>query len=551
MFVDMRTGQKGLVAQYDVVCFDEVSGINFDQKDGVNIMKGYMESGEFSRGRESIRADGGIVLVGNFDVDVERQLRAGHLFGPLPKEMRDDTAFMDRIHAYIPGWDVPKLHPGLFTEHFGFVSDFISECWTRLRSVSHVESVQGRLKFGEALSGRDRTAVTKTVDGLLKLLHPDPEMHIEDAEIEWAAHLALECRRRVKEQQKRIGQAEFENTAFSFILNNGAEAFVSAPDFRASADDSGSREVPAAHVPPAKEQISVIRFYNTGDVIDDRFEVEAHLGDGGFSSVYRVHDKLEGVSRALKVFVTRGAEDALKREIGFLRLVDHPNVVRVIWADRTDDGQSYLVSELVEGKSLDDYVRGGEQLSDQEAVEAVLQLLDALAAIHPDQTRVDAIRAGEISADELAELQELQHVGVVHRDVKPNNIILTPKGIKLLDFNIASRVGDPVVTVSGTEPYQAPDADYTNWDVSTDLFAAGVVLYELLCGVHPYDDDRPRIDAFPRDPRQFKRDLSADIAAFLMKACAPDRELRFRSAREMRDALANAAGVADARIEGV
>jgi hypothetical protein len=113
MFVNnARTAQRGLVCQYDVVCFDEVSGVSFDQKDGVNIMKGYMESGEFSRGKESIRADGSIVLVGNFDVDVEHQQRVGHLFGPLPPEMRDDTAFMDRIHCFLPGWDVPKLNPG-------------------------------------------------------------------------------------------------------------------------------------------------------------------------------------------------------------------------------------------------------------------------------------------------------------------------------------------------------------------------------------------------------------------------------------------------------
>lgn len=123
MFVNNANGQRGLVCQYDVVCFDEVSGVSFDQKDGVNIMKGYMESGEFSRGKESIRADGSIVMVGNFDVDIETQQRVGHLFSALPPEMRDDTAFMDRIHCYLPGWDVPKLKPTLFTDHFGLVSD--------------------------------------------------------------------------------------------------------------------------------------------------------------------------------------------------------------------------------------------------------------------------------------------------------------------------------------------------------------------------------------------------------------------------------------------
>ena len=131
MFVNNATGQRGLVAQYDVVCFDEISGVSFDQKDGVNIMKGYMESGEFSRGRESIRANGSLVFVGNFEVDVEHQQRIGHLLEPLSAEMRHDTAFMDRIHAYLPGWDVPKLDRSYFTDHFGLVNDFLSDCWSQ------------------------------------------------------------------------------------------------------------------------------------------------------------------------------------------------------------------------------------------------------------------------------------------------------------------------------------------------------------------------------------------------------------------------------------
>ncbi|MEZ5647263.1 MAG: BREX system Lon protease-like protein BrxL, partial [Burkholderiaceae bacterium] len=148
MFVENTPkGRRGLVCQYDVVCFDEVSGISFDQKDGVNIMKGYMESGEFSRGKESIRADGSIVLVGNFDVDVEHQQRVGHLFGPMPPEMRDDTAFMDRIHAFLPGWDVPKINKDLVTNHFGLVSDFLSECWSQLRNQSRVSELQNRVFF--------------------------------------------------------------------------------------------------------------------------------------------------------------------------------------------------------------------------------------------------------------------------------------------------------------------------------------------------------------------------------------------------------------------
>ena len=232
MFVNNATGQRGLVCQYDVVCFDEVSGISFDQKDGVNIMKGYMESGEFSRGKESIRADGSIVLVGNFDVDVEHQQRIGHLFGPMPPEMKDDTAFMDRIHAFLPGWDVPKISKELLTNHFGLVSDFLSECWSQLRNQSRVSLLQGRVFFGGALSGRDTNAVNKTACGLLKLLYPG-EGEVADEDIEWAVHIAMEARRRVKEQQKRIGAAEFRNTHFSYVMGaDGVEKFVSTPELQ-------------------------------------------------------------------------------------------------------------------------------------------------------------------------------------------------------------------------------------------------------------------------------------------------------------------------------
>jgi len=231
MFVNNATGQRGLVCQYDVVCFDEVSGISFDQKDGVNIMKGYMESGEFSRGKESIRADGSLVLVGNFDVDVEHQQRVGHLFGPMPPEMRDDTAFMDRIHGFLPGWDVPKVSKDLLTNHFGLVSDFLSECWRQLRYQSRVSQLQNRVYFGGALSGRDTNAVNKTVSGLLKLLYPSGDDTIPDEDLEWAVRIGLEVRRRVKEQQKRIGAAEFRNTHFSYVMGTeGVEKFVSTPE---------------------------------------------------------------------------------------------------------------------------------------------------------------------------------------------------------------------------------------------------------------------------------------------------------------------------------
>lgn len=232
MFVNNSTGQRGLVCQYDVVCFDEVSGISFDQKDGVNIMKGYMASGQFSRGKDNIRAEGSIVMVGNLDVDVEQQQRISHLLGPMPPEMRNDTAFMDRIHAYVPGWEFPKLNPNEHvTDHFGLVSDFLSECWTKLRTGNRVSVLQGRVHLGGALSGRDIEAVNKTVSGLVKLIFPDPAMPVSDGDLEWIVRLALESRRRVKEQQRRVFKSEFRNTHFSYILGpDGVEQFVSTPE---------------------------------------------------------------------------------------------------------------------------------------------------------------------------------------------------------------------------------------------------------------------------------------------------------------------------------
>jgi ATP-dependent Lon protease len=211
-------------------------------------MKGYMESGEFSRGRESIRAEGSIVMVGNFDVDVQHQQRVGHLFGPMPPEMRNDTAFMDRIHCYLPGWDVPKMNKDLFTNQFGLVSDVLAECFSRLRSQSRVNTLQGRVHFGGALSGRDQNAVNKTVSGLLKLLYPDPTIVVPDDDLEWAVRLALEVRRRVKEQQKRIGSTEFRNTQFSYAMGlDGVEKFVSTPELQ-SEDSIGSDPLPAGQV---------------------------------------------------------------------------------------------------------------------------------------------------------------------------------------------------------------------------------------------------------------------------------------------------------------
>jgi uncharacterized protein (TIGR02653 family) len=554
MFVNNATGRRGLVAQYDVVCFDEISGVSFDTKEGVNILKGYMESGEFSRGKESIRADGGIVMVGNFDVDVEEELRRGHLFGPMPKEMRNDTAFHDRIHAYLPGWDVPKLDPSYFTGHFGFVSDFLAECWSQLRRTSRLDVTQGRLEWGSQLSGRDRKATNNTVNGLLKLLWPDPEMEVPDDALAWAAELAIELRRRVKEQQARIGAAEFGMVNLSYRLGEGHERVVYCEEsvqhqLRAEDErDAQSLQRDGEVLPepdPAEVKSSVHAMaadYAVGDVIDGRFEILDILGQGGFSKVYRVRDEVEGEERAFKLFQNAAGYDAVRREIAALRKVDHPNVVKVYWAGKTSTGDWYLITEFIDGESVDDYATGKRHLRDREAIDVALDVLGALVAIHPNAARIQELHqkshTGELTEDEYSELMALQESGLVHRDIKPQNVILTRTGAKLLDFNIASRVGDPVYTQSGTPPYQAPDVDLTRWDVSTDLFAVGVMLYELLCdGHHPYPGSRPMVGEQVIDPRTIRPELSDAIADFLLKACAADRADRFTTAKEMKGAL--------------
>jgi serine/threonine protein kinase len=282
--------------------------------------------------------------------------------------------------------------------------------------------------------------------------------------------------------------------------------------------------------------------YDVGDVIDDRFEVLALIAQGGFSKVYRVRDDLEDQERALKLFDNAAGYAAVRREISALRRIHHPNVVEVFWADKTGGGDWYLIMEFIDGDSLEEFVTGTKRLRDREAVDIALDVLDALVAFHPDAARIKQLDArnseGELSEAELHEWMDLQANGLVHRDIKPLNVVLTRTGAKLLDFNIASRVGDPVRTQSGTPPYQPPDADLTRWDVSPDLFAVGVVLYQLLCdGLHPYRNAMPMYGEPIINPGSIRAGLGPDLTEFLIKACASANADRFSTAAEMQAAL--------------
>ena len=283
-------------------------------------------------------------------------------------------------------------------------------------------------------------------------------------------------------------------------------------------------------------------YYAVGDILEDRFEILQLLGQGSFSKVYRVRDDVEGEERALKLFGSAAGDEAVRREIGALRKIDHPNVVKVFWAGKTSAGDWYLITEFVDGESLDEFVSGKRRLRDREAVDVALDLLDALVAFHPDAARLKQLDArrheGDLPEAEAREWLELEGKGLIHRDIKPLNVILTRTGAKLLDFNIASRVGDPVHTHSGTPPYQPPDAGLTRWDVSTDLFAVGVLLYRLLGdGHHPFPNAKPMVDVPVIDPRTIRPGLNPDLAEFLIKACAPASADRFSTAADMRLAL--------------
>ena len=227
MFVNLSSGQRGLVCLWDVVAFDEAAGIGFSDKSGINIMKGYMEDGAFSRGRDIITAEGSIVFVGNIDGDIETIVRTSNLFYPMPKEM--DTAFYDRIHAYIPGWEFQKTRDDTYTDHFGLVSDYLAEVFRELRKSSYADYADRYFRFGSHLGGRDQKAVRKIVSGLIKLLHPDGNITKEELE-EYVAY-AMEMRRRVKEQLKKMGGLEYWDTNFSYIdRDSSEETFVPIPE---------------------------------------------------------------------------------------------------------------------------------------------------------------------------------------------------------------------------------------------------------------------------------------------------------------------------------
>ncbi|MCD8011887.1 MAG: protease Lon-related BREX system protein BrxL [Lachnospiraceae bacterium] len=229
LFYNMGRRTVGLVGLWDCVAFDEVAGIRFKDKDGVQIMKDYMASGSFARGKEEKAASASMVFVGNINQEVDVLLKTSSLFDPFPPEMGTDTAFLDRIHCYLPGWEVPKFRPEHFTDDYGFITDYLSEFIRELRKNQYGDALDLYFRLGKNLNQRDTIAVRKMVDGYLKLMYPDGEFTKE--QLEEVLQLALEMRRRVKEQLKKLGGMEFYDVNFSYIdLEDMSEHYVSVPE---------------------------------------------------------------------------------------------------------------------------------------------------------------------------------------------------------------------------------------------------------------------------------------------------------------------------------
>ncbi|WP_218698248.1 protease Lon-related BREX system protein BrxL [Acinetobacter harbinensis] len=228
LFYNMSTRRVGLVGLWDVVAFDEVAGISFKDKDGVQIMKDFMASGSFARGREQMEASASMVFVGNINQSVESLVKTSHLLAPFPDAMID-SAFFDRFHAYIPGWEIPKMRPEFFTNRYGLIVDYLAEFFREMRKRSFADSIEKYFKLGNNLNQRDVIAVRKTVSGLMKLLYPHGQFDKED--VRQCLEYALQVRRRVKEQLKKIGGMEFYDVHFSYIDNDTFEEhFVSVKE---------------------------------------------------------------------------------------------------------------------------------------------------------------------------------------------------------------------------------------------------------------------------------------------------------------------------------
>ena len=273
LFYNMGKHTMGLVGLWDCVAFDEVAGIRFKDKDGIQIMKDYMASGSFARGKEEKAANASMVFVGNINQSVDVLLKTSSLFDPFPPEMGTDTAFLDRMHCYIPGWEIPKFRPEHFTDDYGFITDYLAEFLRELRKEQYGDALDRFYRLGKNLNQRDTIAVRKMVGGLVKLVYPDGVFEKED--LEEVLQIALEMRRRVKEQLKKLGGMEFYDVNFSYIDNESFEEhYVSVPE------QGGGKLIPEGMCNPG--QVYTVSRGKSGMIGVFRLESQMLPGNGKF-----------------------------------------------------------------------------------------------------------------------------------------------------------------------------------------------------------------------------------------------------------------------------
>lgn len=457
-----RKDKPGLVIKYDVVAFDEVAGPNFKSGNDKDMYKGYMEQGSFSRGDDkgTISAEAGIVFNGNTHGDIESLIRTSHLFQPLPETIRDDDAFHDRWHAYLPGWEMPKLTPNLFTSHLGFIADYIAEIFhNQLRPLNFTDCYERYFSFGRQLGHRDRKAVMRTVSGLIKLIHPDGEFSKE----ELAEYLtfALEMRRRVKEQLKRINPTEFANTDLTFIDKaTGTEYSACCPELHNDVANGGGTSPPAALGTSDSTSSNPIETFHAYDLLQS-------FDAGGMSEAYRARHRVSGEIVFLKRVRSNSADkNSLEREVRIyerLMRMKTQHVMQVLDFIR-DNEYVALVTQFADGGDLSQHV----------------ETIGKGRGLPVDDAR--AIAVGMATA-----LKELHDHDIVHRDLKPRNVLLIGKDWKLADFgiskNCAAAMTQKTFQQYGTLGYAAPEQfQGVEARPSADVYSFGKVLVFLLTG---------------------------------------------------------------------
>jgi ATP-dependent Lon protease len=454
-----RRDKPGLVVKYDLVAFDEVAGPNFKSANDKDMYKGYMEQGSFSRGDDkgTISAEAGIVFNGNTQGEVQTLLETSHLFKPLPETIRDDDAFHDRWHAYLPGWEMPKLTPNLFTRHLGFIADYIAEIFHyQLRPLNFTDSYERYFAFGRQLGHRDRKAVMRTVSGLIKLIHPDGKASKD----ELAEYLAfgLEMRRRVKEQLRRINPTEFANTDLTYVDKATGDGFSApCPEIRSTASAAAAPLDPSSRVESEAKPIETFHDY----------ELLQRLQSGGMAEAFMGRRRDSGEMIFLKrVRVNSSDKVALEREIGIyerLMRMNLQHVLRVLDFIRDDDYIALITQ----------YADGGDLYNHVEA--------------RGDRQGLPVDQAQAIALSVATALKELHDQNIVHRDLKPQNVLSINGAWKLADFGISKNRARVMTQKTfrqyGTLGYAAPEQfQGVEARPSADIYSLGKVMVFLLTG---------------------------------------------------------------------